>query len=56
MLTMELNDFDPVAAIENGHGLTYELYFSICAGTHDFIAFPGGVRIVTVKPTNLEAA
>lgn len=50
-LTMELNDFDPVAAIENGHGLTRELYLGVCAGTYDFVALPGGVRIVAAKPT-----
>ena len=54
-LTMALNDFDPVAAIENGHGLTREQYFGICAGTHNFVVLPGGVRIVTVKPTTPEA-
>jgi hypothetical protein len=56
MLTMELNDFEPVAAIENGHGLTYELYFGICAGMHDLIVLPGGVRIVTTKQTTSGAA
>ena len=50
-LTMELNDFDPVAAIENGHGLTRELYLGVWAGTYDFVALSGGVRIVAAKPT-----
>ncbi len=56
MLTMELNDFDPVAAIENGHGLTREQYFGICSGTHDFCVFPGGLTIVAAKPTTSGAA
>ena len=51
MLTMELNDFDLVAASENGHGLSREQYFGICAGTHDFCVFPGGLRIVATKLT-----
>jgi len=46
-LTLELNDFDPVAASENGHGLTFNLYLGICAGTHDLVVLPGGLRIVT---------
>ena len=56
MLTMELNDFEPVAAIENGHGLTNELYIGICAGTHDLVVLPGGVRIVTTKQITSGAA
>ena len=56
MLTMELNGFDPVASIENGHGLTREQYFGICSGTHDLVVLPGGVRIMTAKPTTSEAA
>ena len=55
MLTMELNGFDPVASIENGHGLTREQYFGICSGTHDLVVLPGGVRIMTAKPANPEA-
>jgi hypothetical protein len=55
MLTLELNDFDPVAAIENGHGLTREQYFGICSGTHDLVVLPGGVLIMTAKPANPEA-
>lgn len=55
MLTMEINNFEPVAAIENGHGMSRELYFGICSGTHDLVVLPGGVRIVTVKPTTSEA-
>ena len=54
-LTMELNDFDPVAAIENGHRLTRDQYFGICSGTHDLVVLPGGVRIMTAKPANPEA-
>jgi len=55
MLTMEINNFEPVAAIENGHGMSRELYFGICSGTHDFVVFPGGVRIVAIKATTSEA-
>lgn len=54
-LTLELNNFDPVAAIENGHGLTREQYFGICSGTHGFVVYPGGVRIVTATPARPEA-
>ena len=49
-LTLELNGFDPVAASENGHGLTLDLYFGVCSGTHDLVVLPGGLRIVTAKP------
>ena len=56
MLTLELNGFDPAAAIENGHGLTREQYFGICSGTHDFCVFPGGLTIVAAKPTTSGAA
>ena len=55
-LTLELNGFDPVAAIENGHGLTREQYFGICSGTHDLVVLPGGVCIMTAKPTTSGAA
>jgi hypothetical protein len=55
-LTMELNDFDPVAAIEDGHGLTREQYFGICAGTHELVVFPGGVRFVIYKSNTSEVA
>jgi hypothetical protein len=48
-LTLELNDFDPVAAHENGHGLTFDIYLGVCKGTHDLGVFPGGLRIVTEK-------
>jgi hypothetical protein len=48
-LTLELNGLDPVAASENGHGLTREHYFGICSGTHDLVELPGGLRIVTAK-------
>jgi hypothetical protein len=53
-LTLELNDFDPVAALENGHGLTRKQYFGICAGTYDFLVLSGGVRIMAAKPTTSE--
>mgnify|MGYP006085076331 CR=1 FL=1 len=52
MLTMELNDFDLVAAIENGHRLTRDQYFGICSGTHDLVVLPGAVRIVAVMSVN----
>jgi hypothetical protein len=55
-LTMELNDYDPVAAIERGHGLTREQYFGICAGQYDFIVLPGGLRTLQAKPTTPGAA
>ena len=55
MLTLELNGFDPVAAIENGHGLTREQYFGICSGTHELVVLPGGVLIMSAKPANPEA-
>ena len=56
MLTMEQNDFDPVAAIENGHGLTSDQYFGICAGRYEVFVLLGGLRIMTVKPTTPGAA
>jgi hypothetical protein len=49
-LTLELNGFDPVAASENGHGLTSEIYLGVCKGTHELVTLPGGLRIVTQKP------
>ena len=56
MLTMELNDFDLVAASENGHGLTSDQYFGICAGEYEVFVLLGGLRIMTAKPTTSEAA
>ena len=56
MLTMELNDFDLVAASENGHGLTSDQYFGICAGKYEVFVLLGGLRIMTAKPTTSEAA
>lgn len=56
MLTMELNDFDLVAASENGHGLTSDQYFGICAGRYEIFVLLGGLRIMTAKPTTSEAA
>jgi hypothetical protein len=47
MLTMEFNDFDPVAAIENGHGLTREQYFGICSGTHEYFVFSDCIFLLT---------
>ena len=56
MLTMELNDFDLVAASENGHGLTSDQYFGICAGKYEVFVLLGGLCIMTAKPTTSEAA
>lgn len=56
MLTMELNDFDLVAASENGHGLTSDQYFGICAGKYEVFVLLGGLRIMAAKPTTSEAA
>ncbi len=56
MLTMELNDFDPVAAIENGHGLTSEVYFGICAGTHEYCVLSDGIFLVAAKLSSSETA
>ncbi len=56
MLTLELNGFDPVAAIENGHGLTSDQYFGICAGRYEVFVLLGGLRIMTAKPTTSEAS
>jgi hypothetical protein len=50
MLVIELNNFDIIAAMENGHGLTHELYLGICTGLYELVVLPGGVRIVTSKP------
>jgi hypothetical protein len=50
MLVMEINEFDVIAAVEKGHGLTRELYLDICSGTHELVVLPGGVRIVAAKP------
>jgi len=47
MLTMEFNDFDPVAAIENGHGLKREQYFGICSGTHEYFVFSDCIFLLT---------
>ncbi len=49
MLVMEINEFDVIAAVEKGHGLTRELYLDICSGTHELVVLPGGVRIVAAK-------
>lgn len=54
MLTMELNNFDPVAAIENGHGLTSEVYFGICSGTHEYCVLSDGIFLVAAKPSSSE--
>ena len=56
MLTMELNDFDLVAASENGHGLTSDQYFGICAGKYEVFVLLGGLRFMAAKPTTSEAA
>ena len=50
MLVMELNDFDVIAAVEKGRGLTREIDLGISAGTHELVLLPGGVRIVAAKP------
>ena len=50
MLVMEINDFDVIAALESGQGLSRELYLGICAGTYELVVLPGGVRIVAAKP------
>ena len=45
-LTLALNDYDLVLALENGHGLTREQYFSICSGSYAVTALPGGGAII----------
>ena len=55
VLVMEINDFDVIAALENGHGLTRELYLGLCAGTYELVVLPGGVRIVAAKPAPMGA-
>ena len=45
-LTVVINDFNLVAAIKYGSGLTRETYFRILAGTHELIILPGGLKII----------
>jgi hypothetical protein len=56
ILTLSLNGFDAVAAVENGHCLTRKQYLDICSGAYDFVALPSGMRSFTAKPTTSEAA
>ena len=53
-LAMELNNFDPVAAIENGHGLTRDQYVDICSGNYEVCVLPGGIRVVISTGTTQE--
>lgn len=46
-LTLALNDYDMVSAIENGHGLTKQQYFDICAGKYEISESLGGLRFIT---------
>jgi len=56
MLTMALNDFDPVAAIENGHGLAYEAYLATLSGTHEYCVVLDGIFLGAAKPKTSGAA
>jgi len=50
-LTMALNDFNLVLAIEYGSGLTRGTYFGILTGTHELCILPGGLKIIVSVDT-----
>ena len=49
-MTLALNDWQILAAIENGHGLTRSEYFSICSHAYEIITLPGGLRVIHLYP------
>jgi hypothetical protein len=49
-LTLALNDWQILAAIENGHGLTKSEYFSICSHAYEICTLPGGLRVINLYP------
>lgn len=46
-LTLALNNYDIVAAIENGHSLSRGKYFEMCASENTILHLPGGMCLVT---------
>jgi hypothetical protein len=46
-LTLALNDYDMVSAIENGHGLNKQQYFGVCAGKYQILETLDGLRFIT---------
>jgi hypothetical protein len=51
-LTMKINDFNIVAAIEKGSGLTREIYFGLLAGTQELYVFPSGIKLIVPVSAN----
>ena len=52
-LTLALNNDDLIRAIEEGHGLSPEKYFEICASEKSILHLPGGIcLVVSTKPGN----
>lgn len=47
ILTLSFNNNDLVKAFENGHGLTKQQYFDVCAGKYEISEALGGVRFIT---------
>jgi hypothetical protein len=47
LFTLEINQGNLVAAIENGIGLTRELYQGLVDGTHTLTVLPGGLKLIT---------
>jgi hypothetical protein len=45
-LTLALNDDDLIRAIEDGHGLSHDKYFEICASENTILHLPGGISLV----------
>jgi hypothetical protein len=45
-LTLALNDDDFIRAIEDGHGLSPDKYFEICASEKTILNLPGGICLV----------
>lgn len=49
-LTLALNDWHLLAAIEDGHGMTKSEYMTICSHTYEVTVLPGGLRIINSQP------
>ena len=45
-LTLALNGDDLIRAIEDGHGLSPDKYFEICANEKTILHLPGGICLV----------
>lgn len=50
-LTLALNSYDLIDAVENGHGLSSAEYFGICAGQYEICQVLGGICVLTTTNT-----